>query len=370
MKVYQSPRLVETRVAEFFGYNSAVIFGRARSAITALLETLGGENEVAFIVPSNVCPSIVAAGATAKANIITVDVEKETGLPSDEAFSAAIRKEERPGVVMPTYLYGFHRDYNNTLAVSRDRGWFVLENDTSATRALTNDSLPKNSAGDALLVSFGSGKVIDGGSGGALLSDDIGIVNEMRKRVAKYPPLDEKAHIIERQLVHLRRLLQNREVNYPTMCCLYEKFLPYEVSTARLALPEVFDESIITALETFPDKRLARIKQVGEWEKLLSDISDDIAFVPLEQHSPWRFIARILRRRDLVIRNLRSKGYDVGTNYPPLHYFFPNRIDVDSSIGGDGWGNEVINLWLTPEYNEQRMITVAELIRQTLSNHG
>ena len=113
MKLYQSPRLVETSVAEFFGYNSAVIFGRARSAITALLETLGGENEVTFIVPSNVCPSIVAAGATAKAKIITVDVEKETGLPSDEAFAAAIRKEKRPGVIMPTHLYGFNRNYND-----------------------------------------------------------------------------------------------------------------------------------------------------------------------------------------------------------------------------------------------------------------
>ena len=61
---------METSVAEFFGYNSAVIFGRARLAITALLETLGGENEVTFIVPSNVCPSIVAAGITANAYLV------------------------------------------------------------------------------------------------------------------------------------------------------------------------------------------------------------------------------------------------------------------------------------------------------------
>ena len=361
---------METSVAEFFGYNAAVIFGRARSAITALLETLGSEKKVTFVIPSNICPSIVAAGVSANAKIITVDVEKETGLPSDEAFAAAIRKEERPGVVMPTHLYGFHRDYNNTLAVSRDRGWFVLENDTSATRALTNDSLPKNPAGDALLVSFGSGKVIDGGSGGALLSDNIDIVNEMRKRVASYPPLDEKAQVIEQQLVSLRRLLQNREVNYPNMCRLYENFLPYEKSAARLALPEAFDESIITALETFSHKRLARIKQVSEWEKILSDISDDIVFMPLEQCSPWRFIARILRRRDLVIRDLRLGGHDVGTNYPPLHNFFPSLINVDSSIEGEMWGNEVINLWLAPEYNEQRKVAVADLIRQTLSDRG
>ena len=76
---YLSSRPVETSVAEFFGYNSAVIVGRARSAITALLETLEGENEITFIVPSNVCPSLVAAGITANAKIIAVGVEKETG---------------------------------------------------------------------------------------------------------------------------------------------------------------------------------------------------------------------------------------------------------------------------------------------------
>ena len=59
------------------------------------------------------CPSIVAAGASTKAKIITVDVEKETGLLSDEVFAAAIGKEERPGVVMPTHLYRFNRNNND-----------------------------------------------------------------------------------------------------------------------------------------------------------------------------------------------------------------------------------------------------------------
>jgi dTDP-4-amino-4,6-dideoxygalactose transaminase len=105
---------VKTSVAKFFGFSSAVISGRARSTITALLETLRGENEVPFIVPSNACPSIVAEGATPNAKIMAVDIEKETGLPSDESFVLAIQRVDRPGVVMPTHLCGFYRDYNDS----------------------------------------------------------------------------------------------------------------------------------------------------------------------------------------------------------------------------------------------------------------
>jgi hypothetical protein len=80
---------LETRIAALFGYSGAVLFGRARSAVVALLEVLGGSRP--FVMPSNVCPDLwLAVHRAQAAPIVLVAVDGQTGLPPDEAFVAAM----------------------------------------------------------------------------------------------------------------------------------------------------------------------------------------------------------------------------------------------------------------------------------------
>lgn len=363
-------RDTESRTADLFGYAFGVLFGRGRSALTALLDTVGNNKDTPFLLPSNICPSVIAAGIAAKTKIVPVPVDSATGLPSDISFCKAMGEFPTPGVVMLTHLYGFQGEYNQTLAMAKKNGWFVLENDTAAVTARASAQAEKLAVGDALLASFGAGKVLDGGAGGALLSDDGGLIKSLGKQAADYPLLDETAEATEVQLMMVRRLLRNDPVGTSNMIALYENFLPYEISGTRFALPETFDTQILSAFSRIAEDREKRCNHVEEWRQALVHAGPDVICSPLAQPSPWRFVARLKKHRNDVVTVLRMAGVDVGTNYPPVQEFFPRTTGSVVRESSRSWGEQVFNLWLTPDYDMARKNDVAAIFATTLAKHG
>jgi dTDP-4-amino-4,6-dideoxygalactose transaminase len=360
-------RKTESLTADLFGYDFGVLFGRGRSALTALLETVGNKKDTPFLLPSNICPSVTAAGVAAKTKIVSVPVDGTTGLPSDMSFCKAMGKFPTSGVVMLTHLYGFHGEYKKTLALAKKNGWFVLENDTAAVTARASAQDKKLAVGDALLVSFGAGKVLDGGAGGALLSDDGGLVKSLCKQAADYPLLDETAEATEAQLMMVRRLLRKDPVGTQNMIALYENFLPYEISGTRFALPETFDAQILSAVSRVAEEREKRCNHVEEWRLAMVHAGADVICSPLAQPSPWRFVARLKKHRNDVVAALRMADVDVGTNYPPVQEFFPRTFGSVVQESSRSWGAQVFNLWLTPDYGMVRKKEVAAKIAATLA---
>ena len=112
---------LEGRIADLFGYSDAILFGRARSGVLALLDVLGLSRDAGFIMPSNICPSLLMAVHSYGSKIGLADVSELNGLPSDNTFVEAMQQAERPGVVMPTHLYGFVQPYPKTVANARAR---------------------------------------------------------------------------------------------------------------------------------------------------------------------------------------------------------------------------------------------------------
>jgi len=356
-------RPTEGLVADLFGFGRAVLFGRARSGLAALLDAIGGDGALPFVMPSNICSSVFAAATAAGADVRLADVDGTSGLPADETYREAMERAPRPGVVMITYLYGFARPYPRTLAAARAGGWFVLENDAAATKARTPGTLTDGPVGDALLVSFGAGKVIDGGTGGAVLTDDDALAKALRDRRRVYPPLDDAVEATETRLMLLRREARRRAASADD----YEIHLAEEAAETRYRLPESRCAAIERAIAGFPAERQWRRDSADEWTQLLSETCNGIVAAGQPQDTPWRFIARIPRRRDRVAAALRENGIDAGTNYPPLHDFFPVALKAPCGEGGRAWGDQVINLWLSPAYDKARKRHVAEIIARTLA---
>lgn len=349
-------RRLESKAGELFGFSEAVLFGRARSGLAAIVDLIGEDDGIACLMPSNICPSIFAAGLAASATVVPVDVDTMTGLPSDAAFVAAMQNSGKPGLVMVTHLYGFARDYPKTIALAKQDGWFVLENDTSAARL-------SDCRGDAVLVSFGAGKVIDGGVGGAVLTDNENLASALRETAITYPPLDDIAETVERELMVLRRNLRAAGDT-----SAYESFLDREISGVCYRLPDGVCPPIERAIGDFAGERSRRLSHWREWTDLLSPLAPAILLPDCEPSTPWRIMARVPRHREPVVRALREAGVDVGTNYPPLHDFFPDTIGGEPGEGAVTWGNEVVNFWLTGDYDKNRKIRTVELIDAALTS--
>ncbi len=162
----------------------------------------------------------------------------------------------------------------------------------------------RDAACESAVISFGYSKIIDLGEGGAYFTDSQRLCEEISV-FSDFPR--ELAPKLERDI----------------------DWLPVTIERRR--------------------------DRAWHWAKYLGDHTIEH---PVEQIIPWRVIRRIPDKRDAVVKALREAGFDAGTNYPPL----PGVTDP-SAIQ---WGKEVLNLWVTDDYDEPRIKAACEIIKRTI----
>lgn len=352
------PASLEDRISHLFGFDRAILFGRARGALAALIEVEKRDGAaLPVLLPSNVCPAVLAAIVGAGGTPLLVAIDSASGLADDRRLAAALSAcgAER-GIVMPTQLYGFWTPFDETARLARQRGWRLLENDCMATLAVDRTLKP---AGETLLVSFGSGKTIDAGGGGALLTNDGALHEQLIRKAATWPVLDESAEATELHLVTARRAL--RQLARPEIA---EALFSIDQAEIRHALPDARRQPIAEALTHFTIALDARRARLAAWDEALAGLARDLAPPAVRTVAPWRVIrrARTPDLRERIVAALRKAGFDAGTNYPPLTETYPRLLAGQAHPDAEDWGRSVVNLWLTPDYDNERIARAAALI--------
>jgi dTDP-4-amino-4,6-dideoxygalactose transaminase len=357
---------LESRVADLFGYSNAIFFGRARSGVAALLTVLGLSPDTAFIMPSNLCSSLLLAVHSSGVKIELVGVSESNGLPSDLALVDAMKRTALPGLIMPTHLYGFVQPCSQTLAYARANNWFVLENDTLATRACLGGA-SRTAFGDALLVSFGYAKTIEAGGGGALLTNDRSLARELQKQADSFILLDDRAQQAENDFMLLDRYLRNTPFEESGISFNdREKLLFTRAPNFKFSFPENLLEPLSLAIDGLSIKVDEKRRRIEMWNHFLSPFDDVLLRPDIDYMVPWRLIRRVPGIRDKVVYALRQVKIDAGTNFPPLTTSFPSLFQNQLNAAADQWGLEVLNLWLSSDYGAEQMLQTAEVIERVL----
>tara|TARA_E500000331_G_scaffold163757_1_gene158731 strand:- start:5552 stop:6658 length:1107 start_codon:yes stop_codon:yes gene_type:complete len=358
-------------LAELFGYAHAVLLGRARSGITALFEVMGTHRDFTFVIPSNICPPILIAGIGAGAQITLADVDPTSGLASDETLASAILAATGQGVVMPTHLYGFVQEYPKTVEVARRRGWFVLENDCVATSARMSANASKRAFGDGLIVSFGPGKTLDAaGGGGVFLTDDSQLADQLQEREALYPAFDKVAREREELIVLQRRRLLNQRASMSKESPLVERLLFEELGDLRYGFSDDLTAPLQKALSGLRQRVESRLERLEWWYQALKPCEQFAATPTLEHVTPWRAIRRVQNFRDEIVDVLREAQLDAGTNYQPLTANFPVLLANRDQPGAESWGREVLNLWVSEDYDREKIDRAAGVILNAFERAG
>ena len=121
--------------------------------------------------------------------------------------------------------------------------------------------------------------------------------------------------------------------------------------------------------DDFPQTLCNRRASAAAWARFLAPF-DDVLIAPYVQCVvPWRVVRRAPGTRDRVVAALRGAGIDAGTNFPALTTSFPSLFDGQRYAGAEHWGRDVLNLWVTPAYDDRRMGQVAEVIHACLSEN-
>lgn len=345
-----------TELAAEFVANGALL-ARARAGLCALIEVLGFKDKT-VILPANICPAVVIAVVAAGAKPQLVATDPDTGLMDDGAGADAIEASKDVGLIMPSHLYGFYRSYPQIMVAARAHGWFVLENDSHG--ALMSGHVP---FGDAVLLSFGAGKVIDADGGGLLLAKDLNLVDAIKARIEQYDP-----HSFDHDQRQATYDLRRREAK---MMIAGDK----RNTLISVAQGEMLDvrtrymgrlDGLNSALLGLEAKKSARFAVAEKWLTALGDI-DGIEWPDVEWASPWRLIFTVPQRhRDAILAAVRQAGHDIGSNYPYVGDAFPEMFGGVVE-GATEWQDRVINLWLTPEYEPSRIAAVSDIIKRVLN---
>lgn len=345
-------------LCRFYGFSHAVLVGRARSGLVALSDVLGLAGKVA-VIPSNICPVVVAALDAAGVTLRLAPVDAVSGLAEDDQIVATMSASPQAGMVMPTHLYGKLATYRDSCALAARAGWFVLENDTlCAARVMTGE---RRAFGDALLTSFGYAKTASAGSGGAIVTDDAALAAELRRAVASWPTLDSKAAAVEQSLMLVRRHL--RLLGCPG---LGQGMLAVEQQHLRHSFPPALAPTVLSALEQVPLTLERRAMVAERWGKALERFSQHLATSAVPVTAPWRLIRSVTMPslRDPLVHALREQGVDAGTNFPSLTESFPDLLGGQKSLQADSWSASVVNLWLDDAYTPERIQSAMNIVQR------
>jgi dTDP-4-amino-4,6-dideoxygalactose transaminase len=259
----------EHRLADAAQRREAVLTGNGVTALWSVLTALGLPAGARVLLPDLACERGPGAVALAGLDPIFADVRPETATPSPAALAVAAAAQGARAVI-PTHLFGRH---GRLPTPDPDCPQIV-----DATQC---GIAPRSLAGGAAaVVSFGPGRQLDLGGGGAVLTDDPDLAAEVRAVVAG---LGDGGDGILR------------------------------------AVPSWLDTRLTIALARHRDARRRRRARGRLLREALAALPGLYPLDLPEPDVPWRVTVRIPGRRDAVKRALERAGFAPTALFAPLH---------------------------------------------------
>jgi hypothetical protein len=164
----EAPRSLATALRAAYAADEVVLTDSGTTAlavaITAALESAPG---APVALPAYCCYDVATAADTANVPVVLYDIEPETLAPRWESLERALNAGARAVVVV--HLYGYPVDVPRAIRLAQAAGAVVIEDAAQGVGARFAGQ-PAGAIAPLAVLSFGRGKGISGGAGGALLA--------------------------------------------------------------------------------------------------------------------------------------------------------------------------------------------------------
>lgn len=182
---------LQAEFREYFGVKHVWFVSSGKAALNIILRALHGlSGRQKVVLPGYTCFSVPSAVVRARLSVVLCDV-------APQSFDLDFEQLERLAdsevlCVLATHLFGIGIDVPRIVELCHRRGIFVVE-DVAQAFGGSREGTPFGAMGDVAFLSFGRGKHLTCGSGGAILTNDDRIGEAVAREYAQLPagsPLD------------------------------------------------------------------------------------------------------------------------------------------------------------------------------------
>ncbi len=354
-----------------------ILTGRAATGIWAVLRAWGLHDQV-IVLPANTCYIVLWAVLKSGNRPLLVDVDRSIGNLTVERLTAHLGSH--PAVVIPCHMYGLTAPMQSICDWARTNDVKVIEDAALALGAAV-DGQPAGSWGDASILSFGLGKIVDNQVGGALATDDSHLASEVAKLVADSPIWDDHLMALTNQWNGLYWPLHQYELQNPRLLDLYPQlFALYgELTVYQLTADDWAD--LPALLRDLPDNLAHRAQLASLYDSQLGIANlaakNSTLLPPLARPSGsilWRYPLLVQPDvRDELLSRLWEQGIHEATRwYPPLRPMttaLAPHLPQPLTPVADALGASIINLPLSEGVDENDVLQITELIRTFLLDY-
>ncbi|BBO67289.1 hypothetical protein DSCA_12190 [Desulfosarcina alkanivorans] len=178
----RKPKSFKQALCSYMNVNHCVLGQSARALLFKLIAALkqyGVEKQrTEVLIPGYTCYSVAAAVAKAGLTITVYDLDPKTLQPDLDSLEKAISTKTL--AIVTQHLFGRISPMDELKQMARANGSYLIE-DAAQSLGRVKNGMPPGTFGDFGLLSFGRGKPLPVGNGGALVSKNYpAILNTIR----------------------------------------------------------------------------------------------------------------------------------------------------------------------------------------------
>lgn len=343
----------------------ALLTGSGTAAIYSILKLLGPK-PLKVGIPNSVCFNVVLPIFNNGHIPIYLDIDAKTlGLSIDTINKC----NEKLDVIIAVHGYGSTCDILGIRDYCRRHHIFLIE-DACVAQGSTINNQPVGSFGDVSIISFGRGKIIDVGHGGAILLNDKTLLGELEKLMECFNS-DTKTNARYRDILNVKytsfynkyyrdyglRVFEQNE-SFSKMLVSHSKYYFYK-----------FDESYADNIFMAMDSLNKNIESRNNNAKLLMGLFRGTG---ISYHQPangsvyWRFNLFLeKRKRDKILQTLLKENFKISSWFPSIDLFIENRdkTPINTPIS-DSISNSILNIWLNNEIDKEYLYSISSRIQE------
>jgi len=341
----------------------AYMTGSGTAAIYLALQALGLKNRN-IAIPNNVCYSVPTAVILSENRPVYIDVNaKNWGLSVD-----ALKNEVDIQAVIAVHSYGFPCDIDAISSFCREVQIPLIE-DCAVSQGASIGGRPVGSMGDVSILSFGAGKIIDVGHGGAVLTNSKSLLREIIRLDKELSERKKASKENNPRLGECYKQLYNRYYlnGVPEKCAEFRSAI-HELGIFQLnRFDSAFIDPILSALRNIAENLSVRESNTRELTAFLSGRDEHIVVPPVpEGAAVWRANLFVEKRRNDLFKHLLSRGYKISSWYPSVSQFFDGTVSLSNyrTPVSDSAGEQILNIWVNQEIDSAYLRNISGDILQ------